>query len=104
MGNAKQSFAIVRRLKEMGIGLEIDDFGVGYSSLSHLCLFPFDTLKVDRSFVTHIGRDDENSIIVKSILALARSLNLNTVAEGIETSVRAVKGVWVPLRAGLLLF
>ena len=85
MGNANQAFAIVRKMKEMGIGLDIDDFGVGYSSLSHLCRLPFDTLKVDRSFVTHLGRDDENSIIVKSILALARSLNLSTVAEGIET-------------------
>jgi predicted signal transduction protein with EAL and GGDEF domain len=85
MGNASQAFGMVRKLKEMGIGLEIDDFGTGYSSLSHLCLLPFDTLKVDRSFVTHIAGDDEKSIIVKSILALARSLNMTTVAEGIET-------------------
>ncbi len=90
MGNASQAFAMVRKLKEMGVGLEIDDFGTGYSSLSHLCILPFDTLKVDRSFVTHIGGDDESSIIVKSILALARSLNLTTVAEGIESEGQMV--------------
>ena len=85
MEHANQALAIVQRLKSMGVGLEIDDFGTGYSSLRYLCLLPFDTLKVDRSFVRDLEGDDENSIVVKTILNHARSLNLDTVAEGIET-------------------
>jgi len=85
MENAKQALTTVQKLKTMRVGLEIDDFGTGYSSLSYLCLLPFDTLKIDRSFVKDLGADDENSIVVKTILSLARSLNLDAVAEGIET-------------------
>jgi diguanylate cyclase (GGDEF)-like protein/PAS domain S-box-containing protein len=86
MENAKQALATVQKLKTMRVCLEIDDFGTGYSSLSYLCLLPFDTLKVDRSFVKGLGTDDGNSIVVKTILNLARSLNLDVVAEGIETA------------------
>jgi EAL domain-containing protein (putative c-di-GMP-specific phosphodiesterase class I) len=85
MENANQALTTVQKLKTMQVGLEIDDFGTGYSSLSYLCLLPFDTLKIDRSFVKDLGADDENSIVVKTILSLARSLNLDAVAEGIET-------------------
>ncbi len=85
MESAHQALATVQKLKNMHVGLEIDDFGTGYSSLSYLCLLPFDTLKVDSSFVKDLGGDDQNSIVVKTILNLARSLNLNAVAEGIET-------------------
>ncbi|MGA2578913.1 MAG: EAL domain-containing protein [Bryobacteraceae bacterium] len=85
MESTNQAIAIVQKLKSMHIGLEIDDFGTGYSSLSYLCLLPFDTLKIDRSFVMGMARDNENLIIVRTILNLARSLNLRAVAEGIET-------------------
>jgi EAL domain-containing protein (putative c-di-GMP-specific phosphodiesterase class I) len=69
----------------LGIGLEIDDFGTGYSSLSYLQRLPFDTVKVDRSFIKELGVSAESSEIVKTIMELARSLQMDVVAEGVET-------------------
>lgn len=85
MENAQIAGATLRRLKEMNIGLEIDDFGTGYSSLSYLRQLPFDTLKIDRSFVKELGSDEDTSEIIKTILQLAWSLGMNVVAEGVET-------------------
>jgi diguanylate cyclase (GGDEF)-like protein len=85
MENAETSVATLRRLKEMNIGLEIDDFGTGYSSLSYLRQLPFDTVKIDRSFVKELGTAGDSGEIVNTILQLAKSMNLDVVAEGVET-------------------
>ncbi|MEM1286040.1 MAG: EAL domain-containing protein [Pseudomonadota bacterium] len=71
-------------LKGLGIRFAIDDFGVGYSSLSALSSLPFDTLKIDRSFVTNVGRRPDAQALLSAITAMARSLNLGTIAEGVE--------------------
>ena len=76
---------IFGRLAEKGIELALDDFGTGYSSLKYLNQLPINKLKIDRSFVSKIGTSSENDAIIKTITSLAHSLNLKTVAEGIET-------------------
>ncbi|MFQ4134830.1 EAL domain-containing protein [Nodosilinea sp. PGN35] len=83
--NVDHNLAVLQHIKSHGIRLSIDDFGTGYSSLSYLQRFPFSGLKVDRSFVTYLGTKAENPVLIKSILALADSLELDPVAEGIET-------------------
>lgn len=75
----------LQRLKDEGLTLSIDDFGTGYSSLSYLQQFPIDQIKIDRSFINSMGRREDSSEIVKSILLLSQSLKLSTVAEGVET-------------------
>jgi diguanylate cyclase (GGDEF)-like protein/PAS domain S-box-containing protein len=85
MQDAEMALATLRRLKSLGIGLEIDDFGTGYSSLSYLQRLPFDTVKVDRSFIRELGVCAESSEIVRTIMELARSLDMEVVAEGVET-------------------
>ena len=75
---------ILERLKELGVGLACDDFGTGYSSLSSLRKLPFDTLKVDRSFIAADSRDERATVILEAIVAMAHALGLSIVAEGIE--------------------
>ena len=74
------------RLKRIGLRISIDDFGTGYSCLSYLRRFPIDVLKIDRSFVMEIGVSQDGESIIDAIISLARSLRLETVAEGVETS------------------
>ncbi|MEL6495561.1 MAG: diguanylate cyclase [Cyanobacteria bacterium J06623_7] len=83
--DTEQTIAILQRLRASGIEFSLDDFGTGYSSLSYLHQFPFDTLKIDRSFVNSIGDNVEKLGIVRAIITLARNLGMNTIAEGIET-------------------
>ncbi len=82
---------VMQRLADMGIKLSIDDFGTGYSSLSCLHSLPFDTLKIDRSFVERMTDDGKGHEIVRSIVALARALGKSLVAEGIETEAQLAK-------------
>lgn len=85
MENAQRVIKILEQLKARQIRLSIDDFGTGYSSLSHLHSFPIDMLKVDRSFVMHIQDQSKNLEVVQTIIRLAHSLGMETIAEGIET-------------------
>lgn len=75
----------LKRLKETGVQLSIDDFGTGYSSLAYLKRFPIDKLKIDRSFVQHIDTDNDDRIIVQTIIDMGHNMNLEIVAEGVET-------------------
>jgi diguanylate cyclase (GGDEF)-like protein/PAS domain S-box-containing protein len=83
--NTERASKILAAIKKMGVRLAIDDFGVGYSSLSHLKRFPIDTLKVDRSFIHDIPQDPEDRAITEAIIAMGKSLKLTVVAEGVET-------------------
>ncbi len=85
MENAEHTIGVLNRLKQIGVQLSMDDFGTGYSSLSYLHRLPFDTLKIDRSFVYNVGENGENSEILQTIISLAKSLRLRVIAEGIET-------------------
>lgn len=86
MGYAGPAESRLAGLREMGVGLTIDEFGTGYSSLSYLRRFPVSALKIDRSFVYGLGEAAEDAVLVSSMISLARSLGLNVVAEGIENT------------------
>jgi diguanylate cyclase (GGDEF)-like protein/PAS domain S-box-containing protein len=85
MKNHKETIIKLQKLHDMGIGISIDDFGTGYSSLSLLKRLPINRLKIDRSFIKDIPADEEDIAIVKAIIALADSLKLDIIAEGVET-------------------
>jgi EAL domain-containing protein (putative c-di-GMP-specific phosphodiesterase class I) len=85
IGNLAESTRQMRKLRALGVQLAIDDFGMGYSSLSYLQSLPIDTLKIDRSFVQAIRNPQDKSPIVETIVALGHNMGLRIVAEGIET-------------------
>jgi diguanylate cyclase (GGDEF)-like protein/PAS domain S-box-containing protein len=89
IGDADAAVAALRKLRALGFRTALDDFGTGYSALGYLRRFPFDTLKIDRSFVRDLSRDGEAQVIVETILAMARALRLRTIAEGVEHAVEA---------------
>jgi len=86
MENAESAAAMLLQLRALGVQLYIDDFGTGYSSLGYLHRFPVDALKIDRSFISRMGMDGENSEIIQTVMTLARNLNIDVVAEGVETA------------------
>ena len=84
LNDRETSIATLKRMKSRGIAISIDDFGTGYSSLSYLKLLPLDILKIDKSFVRDIVTDDNDAVIVRAIIGLARSLGIKVIAEGVE--------------------
>lgn len=88
MRSVREAISLMRKFKEMGLHLSIDDFGTGYSSLSYLKQFPVDKLKIDQSFVKNITHDPSDAAIVQAIIALARTLGMTTIAEGVETEAQ----------------
>ena len=84
MENIDVAVATMNRLRDMGIHIHIDDFGTGYSSLSYLHSLPIDALKIDRSFISKLNAKGENQEIILSIMSLAKSLNFDVIAEGVE--------------------
>jgi EAL domain-containing protein (putative c-di-GMP-specific phosphodiesterase class I) len=86
MSNAESAVSVLEKLKSIGVQIAIDDFGTGYSSLAYLKRFPIDILKVDRSFIRDIPADSGDMKITRAIIAMAHSLRLKVVAEGVETA------------------
>lgn len=84
--DTQQTIAILSEIKSIGIAIALDDFGTGYASLSYLQKFPFDRLKIDRSFVQNLKTMPEAETIIRAILAMTRSLRIATIAEGVETA------------------
>jgi diguanylate cyclase (GGDEF)-like protein/PAS domain S-box-containing protein len=88
MTDARLAGQTLRDLRNLGLHLALDDFGTGYSSLTYLKRFPFETIKIDRSFVSGLGTDPDDTAIVAAVAGLARSLGLASVAEGVETPLQ----------------
>jgi len=81
-----RALSILRRLKSLGVRIAMDDFGTGYSSLSYLQSFPFDKIKIDRSFISNVESNPQSAAIVRAVIGLARGLDLPVVAEGVENA------------------
>jgi EAL domain-containing protein (putative c-di-GMP-specific phosphodiesterase class I) len=89
LGHAPQTRAMLDRIAATGVRLALDDYGTGYSSLGYLRSYPVSTVKIDRSFIQGLGGDDISTTIVRAIVDLSKALNLEIVAEGVETQVQA---------------
>nr|WP_228748293.1 EAL domain-containing protein [Bradyrhizobium sp. BR 10289] len=88
IGDFTRALNLLRRLKALGIRIAMDDFGTGYSSLSYLQSFPFDKIKIDRSFISNLEATPQSAEIVRAVLSLAHALNIPVVAEGVETEAQ----------------
>ncbi|MFL6797763.1 MAG: EAL domain-containing protein [Xanthobacteraceae bacterium] len=88
MEESQQTLSTLHQLKELGVRIAMDDFGTGYSSLSYLRSFPFDKIKVDRSFVSDLAGGTEHVVIVQAVVSIARALGMTTTAEGVETAAQ----------------
>jgi diguanylate cyclase (GGDEF)-like protein/PAS domain S-box-containing protein len=86
IGDFSRALSILRRLKALGVRIAMDDFGTGYSSLSYLQSFPFDKIKIDRSFVSNLDRSPQSAAIIRAVIGLGRGLELPVIAEGVETA------------------
>lgn len=86
--NTEVALKTLHQLRALGVSISMDDFGTGYSSLSYLSSFPFDTIKIDRSFINDLGNTAESAAIVKAVTGLAQSLSMSTTAEGVETQMQ----------------
>jgi EAL domain-containing protein (putative c-di-GMP-specific phosphodiesterase class I) len=89
MQNPDSMAEALQHLKDAGAGLALDDFGTGFSSLAYLQRFPFDTVKIDRSFITDMAHNEETPVVLRSIIRLAHDLDMSVVAEGVETQVES---------------
>ncbi len=89
MHDVNRTIDVLRGLRQMGVTVAVDDFGTGYSSLSYLQRLPIGVIKIDRAFIEHISDNPDDAAIAKAIIALAKSLQLKTVAEGVETGAQA---------------
>jgi EAL domain-containing protein (putative c-di-GMP-specific phosphodiesterase class I) len=87
--NREEVLRTLTALKRLGVRIAMDDFGTGYSSLSYLQCLPFDKIKIDRTFVSHLEAGSRNASIVRAVALMGRSLNMRVVAEGVETSDQA---------------
>lgn len=85
LGDTARSLSTLRRLKALGVRIAMDDFGTGYSSLSYLQSFPFDRIKIDRTFIANVERNPQSAAIIRAVIGLARGLNMPVIAEGVET-------------------
>ena len=85
----EEAIRILRALKDLGAQIALDDFGTGYSSLSHVRRLPLDMLKIDYSFVSELGRNTESASIVTAVIAMAHSMGLSVIAEGVERDDQA---------------
>ncbi|HZG72664.1 MAG TPA: EAL domain-containing protein [Chondromyces sp.] len=90
MMDIERAISTMQQLKNLGVHISIDDFGIGYSSLNYLKKFPIDTLKIDSSFVRELSNNPNDETIVKTIISMAHNLGLNVVAEGVETKEQLV--------------
>ena len=85
MKDPREAIALLHKVRALGVRVSMDDFGTGYSSLSYLQAFPFDKIKIDRSFISNVNSNEQSAAIVRSVVGLAQGLKLPVLAEGVET-------------------